>query len=112
MRHFLVATTVCGVVIAGCAIASAILLAHIASRVITDPAARTLSQWAPMLSILLGVWAVRAVAHWLQARLGQRGASAVIADLSGQVLTAVTARQPRQLAAQRDAAAAVVTRGL
>jgi len=100
------------VVIAGCAIASAILLAHIASRVITDPAARTLSQWAPMLSILLGVWAVRAVAHWLQARLGQRGASAVIADLSGQVLTAVTARQPRQLAAQRDAAAAVVTRGL
>ena len=65
-----------------------------------------------MLSILLAVWAVRAVAHWLQARLGQRGASAVIADLSGQVLAAVTARQPRQLAAQRDAAAAVVTRGL
>ena len=65
-----------------------------------------------MLSILLAVWAVRAVAHWLQARLGQRGASAVIADLSGQVLAAVTAREPRQLAAQRDAAAAVVTRGL
>jgi ATP-binding cassette, subfamily C, bacterial CydD len=112
LRHFLVATTVCGVVIAGCAIASAILLAHIASRVIPDPASRTLSHWVPMLSILLGVWAVRAVAHWLQARLGQRGASAVIADLSGQVLTAVTARQPRQLAAQRDSAAAVVTRGL
>jgi ATP-binding cassette, subfamily C, bacterial CydD len=112
LRHFLVATTVCGVVIAGCAIGSAILLAHIASRVITDPASRTLSHWVPMLSILLGVWAVRAVAHWLQARLGQRGASAVIADLSGQVLTAVTARQPRQLAAQRDSAAAVVTRGL
>ena len=52
------------------------------------------------------------VAHWLQARLGQRGASAVIADLSGQVLAAVTARQPRELAAQRDAAAVVVTRGL
>jgi ATP-binding cassette, subfamily C, bacterial CydD len=103
---------VCGVVISGCAIASAILLAHIASRVITDPAARNLRQWAPMLSILLTVWVVRAVAHWLQARLGQRGASAVIADLSGQVLAAVTARQPRQLAAQRDTAAAVVTRGL
>ena len=65
-----------------------------------------------MLSILLAVWAVRTVARWLQARLGQRGASTVIADLSGQVLAAVTARQPRQLAAQRDAAAAVVTRGL
>jgi ATP-binding cassette, subfamily C, bacterial CydD len=112
LRRFLAATTACGVVISGCAIGSAILLAHIASRVITDPAARTVGQWAPMLSILLVVWAVRAVVHWLQARLGQRGASAVIADLSGQVLTAVTARSPRQLAAQRDAAAVVVTRGL
>lgn len=112
LRRFLAATTVCGLVISGCAIGSAILLAHIASRVITDPATHTLSQWAPLLSILLAVWAARAVAHWLQARLGQRGASAVIADLSGQVLTAVTARQPRQLATQRDAAAAVVTRGL
>jgi ATP-binding cassette, subfamily C, bacterial CydD len=112
LRHFLAATVVCGVVISGCAIASAILLAHIASRVITDPSARNLRQWAPMLSILLAVWAVRTVARWLQARLGQRGASTVIADLSGQVLAAVTARQPRQLAAQRDAAAAVVTRGL
>jgi ATP-binding cassette, subfamily C, bacterial CydD len=112
LRRFLAATTVCGLVISGCAIGSAILLAHIASQVIADPATRTLSQWAPMLSIMLAVWVVRAAAHWLQARLGQRGASAVIADLSGQVLTAVTARQPRQLADQRDAAAAVVTRGL
>jgi ATP-binding cassette subfamily C protein CydD len=102
----------CGVVISGCAIGSAVLLAHIASRVITVPAARTLSHWAPTLSILLAIWALRAVAHWLQARLGQHGASAVIADLSTQVLAAVTARQPRQLAAQRDAAALVVTRGL
>ncbi|MGA8543964.1 MAG: thiol reductant ABC exporter subunit CydD, partial [Mycobacterium sp.] len=67
--------------ISGCAIASAILLAHIASQVITHSAARNLSQWTPMLSILLTVWAVGAVAHWLQARLGQHGASAVIADL-------------------------------
>ncbi|MGH3576054.1 MAG: ABC transporter transmembrane domain-containing protein, partial [Mycobacterium sp.] len=103
---------VCGAVISGCAIASAIVLGHIASRVISDPAARGLRQWAPTLSILLTLWAVRTLARWLQARLGQRGASAVIADLSGQVLAAVTARQPRQLAAQRDDAAAVVTRGL
>jgi ATP-binding cassette, subfamily C, bacterial CydD len=100
-------------VISGCAIASAILLGNIASRVITDPAAtRGLRQWAPMLSILLAVWAIRTLTHWLQARLSQRGASAVIADLSGQVLAAVTAREPRQLAAQRDAAATVVARGL
>jgi ATP-binding cassette, subfamily C, bacterial CydD len=99
-------------VISGCAIASAILLAHIASRVITGPSVRHLREWAPLLSILLAVWAVRTVARWLQARLGQCGASAVIADLSAQVLAAVTARQPRQLAAQRDAAATLVTRGL
>jgi len=100
------------VVISGCAIGSAILLAHIASRVITDPAARNLGRWVPALSILFAVWAVRAGARWVQARLGQHGASAVITDLSGRVLTAVTARQPRQLAVERDAAAAVVTRGL
>nr|WP_081968280.1 thiol reductant ABC exporter subunit CydD [Mycobacterium kyorinense] len=112
LRCFLIATVTCGVVISGCAVASAIVLAHIVSRVITDPGARGLAQWVPMLSILLALWAVRSAAHWLQARLGQRGASAVIADLSGQVLAAVTARQPRQLAAQRDAATTVVTRGL
>ena len=60
----------------------------------------------------MALWVLRAVTHWLQARLGQRGASAVIADLNGQVLAAVTARQPSELAAQRDAAAVVVTRGL
>jgi ATP-binding cassette subfamily C protein CydD len=103
---------VCGVVISSCAIASAITLGYIASRVITDPGARSLRQWAPALSILLALWTVRTLAHWLQARLGQHGASAVIADLSGQVLAAVTARQPRLLAAQRDDAAAAVTRGL
>ncbi|MBO0865451.1 MAG: thiol reductant ABC exporter subunit CydD [Mycobacterium sp.] len=112
MRHFLAATVACGVVISGCAIGSAIVLAHIVSRVIADPATRGLRQWAPTLSILLALWVIRTVAHWLQARLGQRSASAAIADLSGQVLTAVTSRNPQQLATQRDAAATVVTRGL
>ena len=99
-------------VISGCAIGSAIVLASIVARAVGDPSARNLNGWVGPLSILLALWAVRTSAHWLQARLGQRGASAVIADLSGQVLTAVTARQPGELAAQRDAAAVVVTRGL
>nr|WP_240743900.1 thiol reductant ABC exporter subunit CydD [Mycobacterium paragordonae] len=102
----------CGVVISGCAIGSAIVLGAMVARVATDPSARNLHSWLGPLSILFALWAFRAVIHWLQARLGQRGASAVIADLSGQVLTAVTARQPSELAAQRDAAAVVVTRGL
>ena len=112
MRRFLIAAVACGVVISGCAIGSAVVLAGIVARVITDPAARSLGACLGSLSILLALWVVRAVTHWLQARLGQRGASAVIADLNGQVLAAVTARQPRELAAQRDAAAIVVTRGL
>jgi ATP-binding cassette, subfamily C, bacterial CydD len=112
LRRFLVATVGCGVVISGCAIGSAIVLASIVARVLTDPSARSLRGWLGPLSILLALLAVRTLTHWLQARLGQRGASAVIADLNGDVLAAVTSRQPRELAAQRDAAAVVVTRGL
>ncbi|MCV7413599.1 ABC transporter ATP-binding protein [Mycobacterium florentinum] len=112
MRRYLAATVSCGVVISACAIGSAIVLAGIVARIITDPSARSLRSWLGPLSILLALWAVRTMAHWLQARLGQRGASAVIADLNGQVLAAVTARQPNELAAQRDAATIVVTRGL
>ncbi|BBX24713.1 thiol reductant ABC exporter subunit CydD [Mycolicibacter terrae] len=112
MRRFLAATVGCGVVITGCAIASAILLAHIVSQVITDPSTRSVAHWVPLLAALGLLWTARTVAQWAQARVGQRGAGAVIAELAGQVLAAVTARSPRRLAAERDAAAAVVTRGL
>ncbi|WP_232065987.1 thiol reductant ABC exporter subunit CydD [Mycobacterium heidelbergense] len=101
----------CGVVISGCAIGSAIVLATVVARVVGDVQLSPRA-WLVPVSILLALWVVRTVTHWLQARLGQRGASAVIADLNGQVLAAVTARQPRELAAQSDAAAVVVTRGL
>ncbi|WP_297598511.1 thiol reductant ABC exporter subunit CydD [Mycobacterium sp.] len=112
MRRYLVAAVGCGVLISACAIGSAIVLGSIVARVVGVPFARGLRAWLGPLSILLALWVVRAVTHWLQARLGQRGASVVIADLSGQVLEAVTARQPGELAAQRDTAAVVVTRGL
>ncbi|MEB4211831.1 thiol reductant ABC exporter subunit CydD [Mycobacterium sp. 94-17] len=112
MRRYLVAAVGCGVLISGCAIGSAIVLARIVARAVADPAARNLHVfWGP-LSILLALWLVRALTHWLQARLGQRGAGAVISELSGRVLAAVTARAPGELAAQRDSAAVVVTRGL
>lgn len=112
LRRYLTATICCGVVISGCAIGSAIVLANVVARAVGDHSARGLHAWMGPLSILVLLWTLRTLAQWLQARLGQRGASAVIADLSGQVLTAVTARQPGELAAQRDAAAVVVTRGL
>jgi ATP-binding cassette subfamily C protein CydD len=100
------------VVISACAIASAVVLARIVAGVITDPNTRTLGHWTSWLLTLLALWVVRAAAQWLQMRLSQRSASAAIADLSGQVLRAVTAAEPRELAERRDDAAFVVLRGL
>ena len=98
--------------IAACTIASAVVLAHLVARVITDPSARELRQlWWP-LAILAVLWSVRALTGWVQARMAQRGATAAIADLSSGVLRGVTALAPPQLAKRRDDAAAVVTRGL
>lgn len=112
MRRFLVATTACGVVIAGATIASAVTLAHVVARVITDPATRTLGHQAAALWLLLALYAIRTLATWLQGRLAQRGASDVIAELAARVLRTTTAQSPRELTEHRDDAAVVVTRGL
>ena len=112
MRRFLAASVACGVVISGTTIASAVVLAHIVAGVITDPGTRTVAHWAGQFWILVALWVVRTLAHWLQGRLSQRGATAVIADLAGEVLRTVTSLPPRQLAAHRDSAAALITRGL
>jgi ATP-binding cassette subfamily C protein CydD len=112
VRRFLIATVCCGVVTSVCAIASAVLLAHLVAGVITDPATRSLAHWTPTLLLLAGLWTVRTLAQWAQARTSQRDASGAIADLSTQVLRAVTSGSPRALAARRDDAAAVVLRGL
>ena len=112
MRRFLVSSTVCGILLAGATIASAIVLADIVARVITDPDARSLSRLTLPLSVLVALWTFRTVVTWQQGRLAQRGASEVIADLSRSVLTATTSLPPRQLAEHRDDAAILVTRGL
>lgn len=112
MRRYLIATVACGTLIAGCAIAGAVVLGHLVAGVITDPATRSISHWRTSLLILAGLWLSRALTQWLQGRLGQRGASAVIADLGGQVLRAVTALPPAVHNTRRDEAATVVTSGL
>jgi ATP-binding cassette subfamily C protein CydD len=88
------------------------VLAHIVAGVITEPASRTVAHWADAIWILVALSAIRTGAQWLQGRLSQRGATAVIGELAGEVLRKVTALPPRQLAAQRDSAAALITRGL
>ncbi|NTY62977.1 thiol reductant ABC exporter subunit CydD [Mycolicibacterium sphagni] len=112
MRRYLVATVACGTLISGCAIAGAVVLGHVVAGVITDPATRSIGYWRTDLVILAGLWLTRALVQWLQGRLGQRGSSAVIADLGGQVLRAVTALPPDVRDTRRDDATTVVTSGL
>lgn len=109
MRRFLFATTGCGALIAACTIGAAVVLASVVAEVITGSGSH---EFDVRIAVLLTLWTVRAVTQWLQGRLAQRGASAVIADLADQVLTTATAMSPRELALSRDAAAVVVTRGL
>jgi ATP-binding cassette subfamily C protein CydD len=112
MRRYLVASAACGVLIGGATVASAWVLAHLVAGVITDPASRTVAHWSWQLLILAGLWAVRTAGSWLQARLSQRAATAVIGELSAEVLRSVTARAPHELTSVRDEAAVILTRGL
>ncbi|RAV09366.1 thiol reductant ABC exporter subunit CydD [Mycolicibacterium sp. GF69] len=112
MRRYLLASVVCGVVLTAATIAAAVVLADVVAGIITDPTTRHLDHWLGPLVLVLGLWAIRSVAHWCQGRLASTGATQVIADLSGQVLRAVTALPPRRLAVERDTAAALITRGL
>ncbi|TFV55401.1 thiol reductant ABC exporter subunit CydD [Mycobacterium sp. PS03-16] len=112
MRRYLAASVLCGVVVSAVTIASAVLTARVVAGVITDPTSRTLGHWAGDLFALAALWVVRTVAQWLQGRLSQRGATAVIAELSAKVLATVTALPPRELAGVRDDAAVVAGRGL
>lgn len=112
MRRYVAVSVVLGVVIAATAIAAAIVLAHVVAGVITDPAARTVDHWTPALAVLAALWSVRAAAQWAQTRLGQHGATAVIAETGRTLLQGVTALPPRDLQATRERAAVLLTRGL
>ncbi|TRW83389.1 thiol reductant ABC exporter subunit CydD [Mycolicibacterium sp. 018/SC-01/001] len=112
MRRFLLTSTICGVVIAGATIGSAVVLAGLVARIITDPASRTVEVLAAPITLLAALWLVRVLTQWQQGRLAQHGASEVIADLTDQVLRKATTLPPRELNRRRDEAAAVVTRGL
>ena len=98
--------------IAAATIGAAVVTGQMVAGIITDPAHRSVSHWAPMLLTLLAVWVVRCAAVWLQNRVSQHGATTAIAELSSQVLTSVTALPPRRQQLVRDEAAILVTRGL
>ncbi|MDH6193895.1 ATP-binding cassette subfamily C protein CydD [Mycobacterium frederiksbergense] len=110
LRRHLIAAVACGVTISASTIAAAVVLAHLVAGIIVEP--QPLNHYTGALIAVSALFILRAIAHWLQGRLSQHGATAVIGELSSQVLRSVTSAPPRQLAADRDAAAAVVTRGL
>ncbi|MUL63566.1 thiol reductant ABC exporter subunit CydD [Mycobacterium sp. CBMA 234] len=110
LRRHLTATVGSGVVITGTALAAAVLTARVVAGIITTAA--PLSHWVPELVVLAGLWTLRAAAQWWQARLSQHGATAMIAELDAQVLTAVTALSPQRRQAVHDEAAILLTRGL
>lgn len=112
MRRYLVSAVCCGLLIASSAIASATILGHVIAGIITNPGIRSIAVWRGSLLILAALWAARAAGQWLQARLGQSGASAVIADLNSQVLRSVTALPANQIAPRRDEAATLIASGL
>lgn len=112
MPRQLTATAFCGVVISGAAIASSVVLAHVLAGLIAEPRSRTLDHWSVALWTLLALWTIRVLAQWTQARLSQRGATAVIAELNRTLLTTVTALPPREVAARHADAATLLTRGL
>ena len=101
-----------GSVITLSTIAASVLMAQVVAGVITDAASRTLSHWAPALLLLAALWLARAVAQWLQNRLSQHGATAMIGELGSQVLRSVTALPPRRQQQVREEAAILVTHGL
>ena len=96
--------------ISGATIAAAVVLAHLVAGILTEP--DTARRHVGSLAILSGLWLLRAAAQWLQGRLSQRGATAVIGELSSRVLRSVTGGSPRQLANDRADAAVTTTRGL
>jgi ATP-binding cassette subfamily C protein CydD len=112
MRRFLVAAVLLGTLGAALTITCAVVLGQLVATVITDPAARTLGTCGGAVALLALLWGARALAGWLQGRLGQSGATAVISDLNARVLAAVTALDPRTRETVRDRAAVVITGGL
>ncbi|CCQ17801.1 Transport ATP-binding protein CydD [Rhodococcus sp. AW25M09] len=111
-RGYLLATVGLSTVVTLCIIVGALTIGRILAGVITDPAARTVSAWTAELAVLAGAMVVRVLATGAQSRYAHRSASRVVAELEIEVLTAATRFEPRELDAEREELAVVVTRAI
>ncbi|WP_338889677.1 thiol reductant ABC exporter subunit CydD [Rhodococcus sovatensis] len=110
-RRYLVLIVVLALIDTAAIIVTAVSLGTVLAGVITSDA-RSLSDWLVHLWILFGAIAVRTVAAWAQSRYGHRAASRVVEELENEVLAVASKMDPRDLDAERESIATVVTRAL
>ncbi|OZD00888.1 thiol reductant ABC exporter subunit CydD [Rhodococcus sp. 06-235-1A] len=111
-RGYVGVTVALSTVITLCIIVGALAIGRVLAGVITDPTARTLSTWTTELAVLAGATVVRVLATGAQSRYAHRSASRVVAELELEVLSAATRFEPRELDAEREELAVVVTRAI
>ena len=110
-RRYLVLIVVLALIDTAAIIVTAVSLGTVLAGVITSDA-RSLSDWSVHLWVLFGAIAVRTVAAWAQSRYGHRAASRVVEELENEVLAVASSMDPRDLDAERESIATVVTRAL
>ncbi|TFI44335.1 thiol reductant ABC exporter subunit CydD [Rhodococcus sp. 1R11] len=111
-RGYVLVTVALSTVVTLCIIVSALAIGRVLAGVITDPSARSLSVWTTELIVLAGATVVRVLATGAQSRYAHRSASRVVAELEVEVLTTATRFDPRELDAEREELAVVVTRAI
>ncbi len=110
-RSYLLSTVILALVDTVAVIVSAVMIGTVLAGVITTDA-RTVGEWSTHLCALLAAIAVRTATAWLQSRYGHRAASKVVEELENEVLAAASRMDPRDLDAERERVATVVTRAL
>lgn len=110
-RRYLVMIVALALVDTAAIITTAVMLGTVLAGVITSDA-RAVADWAPQLWIMFGAIVVRTSTAWFQSRYGHRAASRVVEELENDVLAAASHLDPRELDAERESIATVVTRAL
>jgi ATP-binding cassette subfamily C protein CydD len=111
-RRYLAASVALSLVITGCIVVAALMLARVLAGVVTDPGRRTLGTWTVELIVLAAAVGCRGLATWWQARLAHRAGAQVVAELEQAVLNAGAELEPRELDSRRTELAVVVGNGL
>ncbi|WP_067670125.1 thiol reductant ABC exporter subunit CydD [Nocardia miyunensis] len=106
-RRYLVVSVGLSLVMTGCIVVAASMLARVLAGVITDPARRALGSWAVEIAVFAVAIGCRGVATWWQSRLAHRAGAQVVAELEQAVLATGAGLAPRELDSRRTELAMV-----